>query len=813
MKEFIKSIIQELSGNKIKKIIAIYPGRFQPMGRHHVMTFNWLQKKFSPQNTYIATSDKVELPKSPFNFAEKKKIMNSYGIKNISKEPVPYIANNLLKKYNPETTAVVYMVGEKDMKEDPRFKIGKKKNGDDSYYQMYDTNKDNLVGYNKHAYLIIAPHVSFDIPGYGEMSGTAIRSAFGDKEKSTQDKLKLFAGIFGHTKKDIYDLVINKMEKLNEILGDFIYSINYGSLIENKYNVDKKTTSDIIDYIIGEERIPINHQLKLMTEMLFSYYINNHNENLSFGALKLIENYQSSLINEVSLKTYVDEIRKVRDGVKSKLSPWNNFDYVRMIYSNALRMAVTNNFISNATRLKLNKHNRKLTDLNSDWVSVVVDGIDILLSSKLNEYKNSRRQLLDNKNDNISHNKILLTCGGAYGHMSHPFDDNDLTFGDLKELIRNSLTGELSVEDVVEKTDGQNIMVTWKDGKIKASRNKTQIKNPISIAEISKMFAGRGDIHDAFVYAMVDLNSAVSKLSERERNEIFDNGKNFMNLEIIYPATKNVIDYDKQLLQFHGALIYDDNGNVIGEVPKSGQKLAAMIQKINQAVQKHFTIIPPAVIKINKSINFSANQNKFLDSVTKLQNRFSLNDTDTVSLYHQRHWEELINKKAMQLKYAIPNNVLMGLVKRWAFFDKSYDLRNMKKDITSDIFLEWVIKFDKEDHTKEWKQTITPFENIFLELGAEVLQNAEGFISISPDKTIADIRMQLAKVIRDIRNSGDLNSLEKLNIQLKRIQAIGGFKKIVPSEGIVIKFKGRTLKYTGIFAPINNILGITKYSR
>ena len=29
--------------------------------------------------------------------------------------------------------------------------------------------------------------------------------------------------------------------------------------------------------------------------------------------------------------------------------------------------------------------------------------------------------------------KELLLMGGAYGHMSHPFDDKDLTFGDLNK--------------------------------------------------------------------------------------------------------------------------------------------------------------------------------------------------------------------------------------------------------------------------------------------------------------------------------------------------------------------------------------------
>ena len=72
----------------------------------------------------------------------------------------------------------------------------------------------------------------------------------------------------------------------------------------------------------------------------------------------------------------------------------------------------------------------------------------------------------------------LLTEGGAYGHMAHPFDDSDLTFGDLKKIIELGLGGNLNREDnVTEKLDGQNIMISWKDGKLIAARNKGHIKN------------------------------------------------------------------------------------------------------------------------------------------------------------------------------------------------------------------------------------------------------------------------------------------------------------------------------------------------
>ncbi len=59
--------------------------------------------------------------------------------------------------------------------------------------------------------------------------------------------------------------------------------------------------------------------------------------------------------------------------------------------------------------------------------------------------------------------KELLIEGGAYGHMAHPFDDKDLTFKDLKNIIEMGLGGELNREDnVTEKLDGQNLMISWR---------------------------------------------------------------------------------------------------------------------------------------------------------------------------------------------------------------------------------------------------------------------------------------------------------------------------------------------------------------
>jgi hypothetical protein len=212
MSSLTKWVINELapSDKNITTIIAIYPGRFQPMGAHHAKTYRWLANKFGEKNTFVATSDKVALPKSPFSFNEKKKIINSHGIKNVVQVKNPYKAEEILGKYDPETTAAVFMVGEKDAG-----RLGGK------FFRPWKGKAD--VGYRDGAYLVIAPHVSMNVPGFGEMSGTQIRKALGS---DTPDKKKIFKGIFGHTKSSIYNLVVPKLEKLDETIGDFCKNTN-----------------------------------------------------------------------------------------------------------------------------------------------------------------------------------------------------------------------------------------------------------------------------------------------------------------------------------------------------------------------------------------------------------------------------------------------------------------------------------------------------------------------------------------------------------------------------------------------------------
>ena len=166
----------------------------------------------------------------------------------------------------------------------------------------------------------------------------------------------------------------------------------------------------------------------------------------------------------------------------------------------------------------------------------------------------------------------------------------------------------------------------------------------------------------------------------------------------------------------------------------------------------------------------------------------------------------------IQLQKAnLVNFIYTCQIPTWAFFNKKYAVRNIKKDIKNDEFLNWVLNYDKNNHKIQIKRNMKPFEILFFQVGAEIMKNMSGFMAANPNKAIQGIRKRLNKSINQVRRGGDLKKLSTLKAQLEKFNAIGGDKAIVPSEGIVFKYKGNTYKFTGAFAPVNQIAGLINF--
>ena len=814
--------------SKIKRVVAIYPGRFQPMGAHHAKTYKWLQSKF--KDAYVATSGKVELPKSPFSFGEKMKIIKSHGIRKVKKVKNPYQSVEILKKYDPETTAVVFMVGKKDAQ---RLEGGK-------FFHPWKGKAE--LGYKEGAYTLIAPHVSMNVPGYGEMSGTAIRKALGDTSLDKKEKLKIFKGIFGHTKN--YDMIVNRLETLNEIMEEFCTEFNVAKYIteasagstpvapdsgpryfRSSMRGYKKYTSkmadrlgwDVVDYIIGDYDLAAFDldypKSKLETHATDYPRMAHTGVGAPIGPVSYAPTGiyspgerldQPDFRGSAAYNKWKKHIDKIVNTLGWKFVDWSGADeggIEKQVKRDTKKAPKKDPRTKIAKKAYKNLKKARKTALKKEKQRLPAAAIK---KAKKKTTIEPHKGVFESTNKNLGQwlAQQIITEGGAYGHMSHPFDDKGLTFGDFKEIIKLSLQGHLDLESsATEKTDGQNLFITW-DGKLKAARNTGDIKRGgVDAKGIAKKFAGRGNIEKAFTYAMKDLSKAIGSLSDKQQKKVFDDGNNWVNMEIMYPASANVIVYDAPYLQFHNVLQYK-NGSAIGAVADGARMLAGMITQVNQNVQKNFSVIGPKILKVKPHQDFSEKQSYFLGKLSRLMKPYNMKDTSTFGEYHQAWWEQYVIKNLGDLS----NEVKWPLIRRWAFFDKSFRLN--AKNIPYPDILEKAKQIDKQKHQAQVKKNMLPFEKLFFELGAEVLRNVENFLAANPDKAIQNIRKQVAAAVKHVRKGGDLKNINKLKAQLDKIQGIGGFKTIVPSEGLVFIYKGKTYKLTGAFAPINQITGM-----
>lgn len=401
---------------------------------------------------------------------------------------------------------------------------------------------------------------------------------------------------------------------------------------------------------------------------------------------------------------------------------------------------------------------------------------------------------------------------GPVGHMNHPFEDLDLTFGDLKEMIHNATAGRL--EDVTEKLDGQNFLVSWKDGHLIGARNKSHWRNfgenALTKESIIEFLSAKNpNVARAFTYAFNDLELSLRRLSTKELNRVFGNGKRFLNLEVIFPETQNVIPYGLNMLVFHNLVEYNQEGEPVAATrPIDAAEIAEKINSTNKDIQTNFTIRGPNTnVVLSRLKNYEEKAEYYLEQLESLQGNFP--DETKVVEYHKQKWKDIIYEAAAEIGYSVPQRVVDALVDRWASGSTVPNILTIKKMVNNDEFKKWVDQTDKKDFKKIFKDNVKPFEDLFLQLGSDVLTNASGFLITNTEEAVKKIAKNLELKAKQVKSSTDKIAIDKLKFELKRLKTLEN--KIAPAEGLAFYHKGKLYKLTGSFAPINQILGILRY--
>ena len=554
-------------------IIAIYPGRFQPFGRHHAESFKWLQKQFGPKNTYIATSNVVNLPKSPLDFKEKKEVISQYGLENnVILVKNPYKAEELLSKYNPKNTAVVFMVGQKDMDEDPRFSIGKLKSGNPTYFQDYSKNKNKLQGYDKHGYLIVAPHVSLKVPLYGEMSGTTIRKAIASANTDAKRK-ELFTAVFGWYDAKLAKKLYNKFNIKESVLDE--------GLIDNlKTKLSKENLTKALNDLkrkVGQESAETKEAFNLLVSAIKGNDLSSQDKTKISDQLK-------DLLRTVGLGTIA-----VIPGGAAVMALLKLLKLQNVVLPSSFRDPVEEGYMTpkqNAAHVQKLDKLKDFLDKNRgrEFVYDFNEFPKTVYGVKIEE-----KVFWDNFFN-------LVLEGGAGGHMAHPFDIPSVTTGNDLIDVFNKSVDYLSKKPASVKIDGVNasIRLVTLNNKLQfvmdRGSNKPLDVKGITKAELEDRFgAGHGMIKVGGTVLDIFNDALATCKPELKTLGLLDNPNIMFNIEYVAGST-NVLSYGKNFLAIHGLLEITqvtEKKRATNEIPYNKPTMQKLLNKLNPVAQNY----------------------------------------------------------------------------------------------------------------------------------------------------------------------------------------------------------------------------------
>jgi len=401
----------------------------------------------------------------------------------------------------------------------------------------------------------------------------------------------------------------------------------------------------------------------------------------------------------------------------------------------------------------------------------------------------------------------LLLEGGLYGHLNHLYDNPDLPFAVIKKIFNTASSGELVG---TEKTDGQNLYISYSvaEGKAKAARNKGNIKQGgMDATALAVKFGGRGALEKAFTESFAAFEQAVSQFSPDEQVSIFGEDANvFYNAEIMDPANANVINYDTKSLVIHqqGHSEFDrKTGNVTdADVSKNVDALAAALENVQQETAADKFTVQMNAMKTLQKLDGDTALREAEARLDKLVASAGLSDKNTIGEFLVAKVKPVIDQKFPNLpndRKKLLQKRIMG-VKGTKVTDITKGIRD--KQLVADI--KGFVSGGKEFMGK----IIAPLESIVHDFSVEMLRGLESAYILDNNKEIQRLASEVETARNAIEGSGRDDVMLVMTKHLQKLSDI-----TTATEGFVFDWDGVTYKFTGNFAPANQILGMFKYGR
>lgn len=410
--------------------------------------------------------------------------------------------------------------------------------------------------------------------------------------------------------------------------------------------------------------------------------------------------------------------------------------------------------------------------------------------------------------------------GGAAGHINHPYDDNDLTFAEIRDMIDAIFNGK--IEDITEKIDGINIMASVdENGKTIFARNKTQLLNtPMHIDDIINNNTWNMKTRDSFINGAECIEKVFDNLKDKVAFFNYDDHadsvkyRNWISVEIVDHSNMNVIPYVDNFVSFHDHMItvcwdynIDSLQNIeIFENPNQERQLIELedaVSKTNETDKQYKAQMTPKMMFIDNA-NSKAMFDNAMTELIDLMEEYGITWEDTVGTY----------KNKATLKFIIHNQPIQYITREemQMLADRWSGTRNVKlsefkrRQDTKNIVVSSIKKYEKERLSKLKKRIMQPLDWLFINVGNDALKLFKGGKNEgNEEKVIKSIKKNITDAISSVQETGSEKDLDKLEYLLFRL---GDTVDVNATEGIVFRYHDRTYKLTGSFAVLNQVVNL-----
>lgn len=402
----------------------------------------------------------------------------------------------------------------------------------------------------------------------------------------------------------------------------------------------------------------------------------------------------------------------------------------------------------------------------------------------------------------------IMTEGGAVGHLSHLYDNLELTFGEIKDVIDSAASGKL--EKVSEKLDGMNLVFTFdvSEDRLKVARAAGDIKRGgMDAGELAKKFFGRGNVEIAFNSAFQVLSDSLKAIPGKVKAKVFGPRANrWYSIEVIYTQNPGTVNYDNNNIVFHGWPIFQVTRS--GEITQAEddigvQLLSSRIEQMQKAVSlKDWKIRGPSMLSLKKMSDGSA-KNAAISRISSAMQDAGVSDNDTVYDYLR----VLMGEAASELD--VPEEVIDMVIARSIEAPDAPGIPEIKRVCPKES-QQQVLEFIKGAETLK-KGMVSPIESAISDFAIEVLRGLKSTLIDRSDDEVMRLRSQVTKAIAAIESSGNEAAMAVLQKEMARLQNVENIAAAM--EGVVFFYKGQAYKFTGAFAPAHQIVSLFKYGR